>query len=449
HELGPFRDSSRRYDFNAKTQNQLPQQEQKQEQQQEQKHQEQKQQQEKKLEKLQKLQQQKHKQQQYRPMQPSESNSAEKPTTNSHIRQQSESAVPSPASTDQQRFSPIMNRQHRSITVGSNDGSPPAIPDIAYGPASPLVRGRASRRRRSALHDMLERARKRQEQKDQEAVRILSEAASSGNAKPKIRQQHPLSIPQPLSPSDAQAHSLPPEPELAAVSRTVHKAELQFRRPSEDGGSEETRPKAVFTMGKNSRRSPLIQRRVENHALRLMSGSKTSRESMEKGSASPSDSFERLTGVDPLALSKKKSGQFPFRIERTYRVADHSKDSDNEESGRPSDKEDNTSPSSSPLSAVFQLPPVLPPPPQQRDLPPLPAPLQKQLKQLPRLSPPRKLPLGNKPTLQLGLPDPALPISPAGMSQGSNRRVVSGSSLLRSPSNTSFNDIQPRRGMHI
>ncbi|KAJ2691668.1 hypothetical protein GGH99_002245 [Coemansia sp. RSA 1285] len=342
-----------------------------------------------------------------------------------------------------------MNRQHRSITVGSNDGSPPAIPDIAYGPASPLVRGRASRRRRSALHDMLERARKRQEQKDQEAVRILSEAASSGNAKPKIRQQHPLSIPQPLSPSDAQAHSLPPEPELAAVSRTVHKAELQFRRPSEDGGSEETRPKAVFTMGKNSRRSPLIQRRVENHALRLISGSKTSRESMEKGSASPSDSFERLTGVDPLALSKKKSGQFPFRIERTYRVADHSKDSDNEESGRPSDKEDNTSPSSSPLSAVFQLPPVLPPPPQQRDLPPLPAPLQKQLKQLPRLSPPRKLPLGNKPTLQLGLPDPALPISPAGMSQGSNRRVVSGSSLLRSPSNTSFNDIQPRRGMHI
>ncbi|KAJ1668010.1 hypothetical protein EV178_000944 [Coemansia sp. RSA 1646] len=342
-----------------------------------------------------------------------------------------------------------MNRQHRSVTVGSDDVTSPEIPAVVYGPGSPLARGRTNRRRRSALHDMLERARKRQEQKDQEAARFLAtNASAASDPKPKAR-QHPLSIPQPISPSDAQAHSLPQEPETAAA-RTVHKAELQFRRPSEDGGSEEPQPKTpLFTMGKSNKRSPLIQRRAENQALRLMSASKASRESMEKGSATPSDSFERLTGVDPLALSKKRSGQFPYRIERTYRVAGHSKDSDNDESGKLSDKDEGTSPSSSPLSAVFQLPPVLPPPQQQKDLPPLPAPLQKQLKQLPRLSPPRKLPMTNKPTLQLGLPDPALPITPVGTSQSASRRVVSGSSLLRSPSSTSFNDAQARPGMHI
>ncbi|KAJ2547710.1 hypothetical protein EV175_005108 [Coemansia sp. RSA 1933] len=354
-----------------------------------------------------------------------------------------------------------MNRQHRSVTVGSDDAPSPELPAIVYGPSSPLARGRSNRRRRSALHDMLERARKRQEQKDKDAARIMSVTAAASaavsatsdsstthKAKPKAR-QHPLSIPQSLSPSDAQAHSLPHESDTATL-RTVHKAELQFRRPSEDGGSEEAAPRTpLFTMGKSNKRSPLIQRRTENQALRLLAASKGSRESMEKGCATPTDSFERLTGIDPLALSKKRSGQFPFRIERTYRVADHSKDNNADDADKLSDKDESASPSSSPLSAVFQLPPVLPPPQQQKDLPPLPAPLQKQLKELPRLSPPRKLPIANKPALQLGLPDPALPLTPVITSPNSNRRVVSGSSLLRSPSSTSFNDVQPRPGMHL
>ncbi|KAJ1882301.1 hypothetical protein LPJ66_011176, partial [Kickxella alabastrina] len=83
------------------------------------------------------------------------------------------------------------------------------------------------------------------------------------------------------------------------------------------------------------------------------------------------------------------------------------------------------------------------------DLPPLPAKLQQQLKQLPRLSPPRKLILANNPGLQLGLPEPGLPMSPAVLSQISNRRVISGSSLLRSPSKATFADNLASQNMHV
>ncbi|KAI9502496.1 hypothetical protein BX070DRAFT_235542 [Coemansia spiralis] len=427
HELGPFRDASRHYDISLKPQQQIPQQ----------------------------IPQQTQKQQpsqqlKARPANKQSSSSSSSSSSSTHARQQSSSAIPSsPASTNQQRFSPIMNRQYRSATVGSDEPQAREIPDCVYGPGSPLARGRINRRRRSTLHDILERARKRQEQKEQDAAlnqtpKNMTGATEAADAKPRASRQHPLSIPQPLSPAADQAHSMPQESSVA-FARAVHKAELQHRRPSQD----EERPGAgSLGMGKKSSRSSLMQRRAEHQGLKLLSASKASRESMERGSASRSESLERLTGLSPLALSKKTSGQFPYRIERTYRVVDHSKNSDDEGSGKASDKDAETSPSSSPMSAVFQLPPVQPPP-QPRDLPPLPEPLQKQLQQLPRLSPPRKLPMSNKPTLQLGLPEPGLPITPTGLSQSSNRRVVSGSSLLRSPSNTSFTDIQSTQNMHI
>ncbi|KAJ2692522.1 hypothetical protein H4R19_006137, partial [Coemansia spiralis] len=151
--------------------------------------------------------------------------------------------------------------------------------------------------------------------------------------------------------------------------------------------------------------------------------------------------------MQPLAAAKRPGGGHPFRVERTYRVADR-KDSDSENDGGPLEHDAEASPPASPVSTTFTLPPVQTPPP-QKSLPPLPTKLQQQLQQLPRLSPPRKLPVAAKPALKLGLPDATLPISPAPGSRGSDRRVVSGSSILRSPSKVSFADAQSAQNMHL
>ncbi|KAJ2393191.1 hypothetical protein H4S02_000365 [Coemansia sp. RSA 2611] len=280
-----------------------------------------------------------------------------------------------PLAFKQQRFSPIMNRQHRSATVGSDDSPPRELPEAVYSQGSPLARTRANRRR-STLHDIMERSK-----------------------------------------TAPEAHSLPPDSGLVSA-RAVHQAELHVRTPPD------AKPK-------HSSRQSLLQKRAEQGFK-----ARASRESMERGSATPSASMDRLA-------IKRPENHSSFRIERSYRIADRSKDSDHE-----TDVASDASPSSSPLSAVFTLPPVQPPPP-PKNLPPLPHQLQTQLQQLPRLSPPRKLPLGNKPTLQLGLPEPGLPMSPGPGSQSSNRRVVSGSSLLRSPSKASFADAQSAQNMHL
>ncbi|KAJ1932212.1 hypothetical protein GGF37_007129, partial [Kickxella alabastrina] len=155
-----------------------------------------------------------------------------------------------------------------------------------------------------------------------------------------------------------------------------------------------------------------------------------------------------LPSMQPLALSSKHRGGSPSRVERTYRVADRTRGSDIEDATKQSEMDEDLSPSPSPMSAVFTIPALQQPPPPM-DLPPLPAKLQQQLKQLPRLSPPRKLILANNPGLQLGLPEPGLPMSPAVLSQISNRRVISGSSLLRSPSKATFADNLASQNMHV
>ncbi|KAJ1865902.1 hypothetical protein LPJ78_002302 [Coemansia sp. RSA 989] len=329
-----------------------------------------------------------------------------------------------PLAFTQQRFSPIMNRQHRSATVGS-DGSPPReIPEAVYGRGSPLARTRANRRR-STLHDIVERSKK---QPQGQSIPPAAAATTSPAASYTESNGRPLST--------VSAQSLPHDAGLVSA-REVHQAELHFRMPSPPGESKQL-PQSSLGLLKQSSKPSLMQKRAEK-GLKALSASRASRESMERGSATPSSSMDRLaTNI------KRSENHHSFRIERTYRITDRSKDSDHEADDKASD----TSPSSSPLSAVFTLPPVQQPPP-QKNLPPLPAKLQNQLQQLPRLSPPRKLPLSNKPALQLGLPEPGLPISPGPGSQSSNRRVVSGSSILRSPSKASFNDAHSTQNLHM
>ncbi|KAJ2166057.1 hypothetical protein GGF45_005875, partial [Coemansia sp. RSA 551] len=67
-----------------------------------------------------------------------------------------------PLAFNQQRFSPIMNRQHRSATVGSDDSPPRELPEAVYSQGSPLARTRANRRR-STLHDIVERSKNKAE----------------------------------------------------------------------------------------------------------------------------------------------------------------------------------------------------------------------------------------------------------------------------------------------
>ncbi|KAJ2378141.1 hypothetical protein IW150_000977 [Coemansia sp. RSA 2607] len=358
---------------------------------------------------------------------------------------------------DQQRFSPTMNRQHRSATVGSDEASPPPardLPEIAFGHGARLARGKANRRR-STLHSILERSKKKaEEQQQQQLGQQLEngEADSSGTAVTSSFQRssragrhhaHQLSISDSLmtggGEQQAQAHSLPRDTDIASV-RKVHKAELQFRRqtpPSQPRGS------PIMAARQSNRSSPMQKRAEQN--MRLLASSRGSRESMERGSASR-ESIDRLSTLQPLALSRNKESS-PFRIGRTYRTVERAKESDNEIATELSDK-DAESPPASPVSAVFTLP-ALQTPPAPKNLPPIPAKLQQQLSQLPRLSPPRKLMLTNSPKLQLGLPEPGLPISPAPLSQSSSRRVISGSSLLRSPSKASFTDNPPSQNMHV
>ncbi|KAJ2377735.1 hypothetical protein GGI05_006826, partial [Coemansia sp. RSA 2603] len=317
-----------------------------------------------------------------------------------------------------------------------------------------LARGKANRRR-STLHSILERSKKKaEEQQQQQLGQQLEngEADSSGTAVTSSFQRssragrhhaHQLSISDSLmtggGEQQAQAHSLPRDTDIASV-RKVHKAELQFRRqtpPSQPRGS------PIMAARQSNRSSPMQKRAEQN--MRLLASSRGSRESMERGSASR-ESIDRLSTLQPLALSRNKESS-PFRIGRTYRTVERAKESDNEIATELSDK-DAESPPASPVSAVFTLP-ALQTPPAPKNLPPIPAKLQQQLSQLPRLSPPRKLMLTNSPKLQLGLPEPGLPISPAPLSQSSSRRVISGSSLLRSPSKASFTDNPPSQNMHV
>ncbi|KAJ2698079.1 hypothetical protein H4218_003527 [Coemansia sp. IMI 209128] len=337
-----------------------------------------------------------------------------------------------PEVADQQRFTPNMNRHYRSATVGGDEPLAVVVPEAVYRQGSPLARGRANRRR-STLHNILERTRKKQEQQQQQQQQSETktldgnEATTGGSAYGRTISAGPS--PALSHTTIAHAHGA-----SAAPVRTVLKAELQFRQSSTPSEVAE-RP---------ARPSPL-QKRTEQ-GLRVLSASpKSSRDSMEKFGPKSRGSADRLAALQPAAL--KRSTNNPFRIERTYRVVDHSKNSDAEDT-QLSDKDADTSPTSSPLTALFPLPPVqMPPPP--LDLPPLPPQLQKQLKQLPRLSPPRKLPLGNVPSLSLGLGEAPLVASPSAKPQSANRRVVSGSMILRSPSKASFADSQPSQNMHI
>ncbi|KAJ2503408.1 hypothetical protein IWW47_002888 [Coemansia sp. RSA 2052] len=331
---------------------------------------------------------------------------------------------------DQQRFTPNMNRHYRSATVGGDESQPRVVPEAVYRQGSPLARGRANRRR-STLHNILERTRKKQEQQQQSETRPLGEneaASADGSA-------HDGTIS--AEPSPALSHTtIAADHEAgAAPVRTVLKAELQFRQPS-----------APAEVAERPSRSSPLQKRTEQ-SLRVLSASpKSCRDSIGKFSPKSRGSADRLAALQPAVL--KQSAHNPFRVGRTYRVADHSKDSDAEDA-QLSDRDTDPSPSSSPLMALFPMPPVqMPPPP--LDLPPLPPQLQKQLKQLPRLSPPRKLPPGNVPSLSLGLATEApLLASPSAKPQSANRRVVSGSMILRSPSKASFADSQPSQNMHI
>ncbi|KAJ1730638.1 hypothetical protein LPJ61_002908 [Coemansia biformis] len=412
---------------------------------------------------------------------------------------------------NQRRFSPLMNRQHRSATVGGDKSPPREIPEAAFARGSPLARNRANRRR-STLHDALERTKTKQlpspppplqpqqqqqpprlsasqrqkrtrQQRDlmdqdlkvQGAATLHSSSSSIGKqtgAEPLTPQspQSPLSANgRPLSMVSAyEALALPHDSGMALV-RTVHRAELQVRRPTQPADVAQVQPDDTaqtrapeptsepapalsapgLELPRRASRSSLMHRRAE----KALATSRGSRESMERGCATPRESADRLWPMQPLAAAKRAGGGHPFRVERTYRVADR-KDSDSEDGGGASDRDAETSPPSSPLSATFALPAAqtLPPvqtPPPQKTLPPLPEKLQQQLQQLPRLSPPRKLPLGAKPSLRLGLPDAGLPLSPALGSRGSDRRVVSGSSILRSPSKVSFADTQSAHNMHM
>ncbi|KAJ2798899.1 hypothetical protein H4S07_005582, partial [Coemansia furcata] len=333
---------------------------------------------------------------------------------------------------DQQRFTPNMNRHYRSATVGGDEPLAVVVPEAVYRQGSPLARGRANRRR-STLHNILERTRKKQEQQQQQQQQSETKALDvNGATTDGGAYGRTISA----GPSPALSHTAIAQVHEAGATpaRTVLKAELQFRRPSTPAEVAE-RP---------GRSSPL-QKRTEQ-SLRVLSASpKGSRDSIDKFSPKSRGSADRLASLQPAAL--KRSANNPFRIERTYRVVDHSKNSDAEDT-QLSDKDADASPSSSPLTALFPLPPIqMPPPP--LDLPPLPPQLQKQLKQLPRLSPPRKLPLGNVPSLSLGLTDAPLIASPSAMPQSANRRVVSGSMIIRSPSKASFADSQPSQNMHI
>ncbi|KAJ2768742.1 hypothetical protein IWQ56_002824, partial [Coemansia nantahalensis] len=390
-----------------------------------------------------------------------------------------------------------MNRQPRSAALGGDESPPREIPRAAYARGTPLARNRANRRR-SKLHEALERTKTKpppqqqqqqgpqtptmQRQKrsrnqwdqDEQDLKVQGAATlhSSSSSIGKHAGADPLT---PLSPSSRplsvvsayEAHASTRDTGTV-LARAVHKAELQVRQPTPPPpppasvgpapassgpapASAEPAPArspAGLGMPNRASRSSLMQRRAE----KALGSPSASRESMERGSATPRASADRLWPMQPLAATKRGSvgsgsSSHPFRVERTYRVADR-KDDDSEADDEPSDRDGEASPSSSPRSATFALPPLQTPPP-QKSLPPLPTKLQQQLQQLPRLSPPRKLPVGAKPSLKLGLPEAALPGSPVPGSRASDRRVVSGSSILRSPSKVSFADTQSTHNMHM
>ncbi|KAI8322074.1 hypothetical protein GQ54DRAFT_162994 [Martensiomyces pterosporus] len=350
--------------------------------------------------------------------------------------------------THQQRFSPAMNRPFRPSTVAS-DGGAAGIPDIVYSQGSPLLAKTRSSRRRSALQGILERSKKKQEKQEQMAMhggaRHASAKASAYNHTvngPPLPQnsQQPQHAPTAVVPSAA-AGSL-------SLSRPVFKAELQFRSSPVKS---EQRANNLGLAPRPSRPSLLQQKRAEQSFKPLSTSNGVSGE--DGGSGHGEAAASELGLMQPLATtSLKQTRQYPYRVERSYRIVDHKRD----DADVVSDKDPESSPPSSPLSPTatpLQVPVSLPPvqqPPPQKDLPPLPPQLQQQLQQLPRLSPPRKLPYRNTQKSQLGLLEPGG--GPAGnlLAQNSSRRVVSGSSIVRAPSKLSIVDnSQPGRNVQM
>ncbi|KAJ2013103.1 hypothetical protein IWW57_006151, partial [Coemansia sp. S610] len=135
-----------------------------------------------------------------------------------------------PEVADQQRFTPNMNRHYRSATVGGDEPLAVVVPEAVYRQGSPLARGRANRRR-STLHNILERTRKKQEQQQQQQQQSETktldgnEATTGGSAYGRTIS---------AGPSPALSHTTIAHAHGASTApvRTVLKAELQFRQSS-------------------------------------------------------------------------------------------------------------------------------------------------------------------------------------------------------------------------
>ncbi|KAI7827285.1 hypothetical protein BX661DRAFT_171224 [Kickxella alabastrina] len=310
-----------------------------------------------------------------------------------------------------------MNRKHRSVTVGS-DESPPLsahdAPKVVFANGGPLARTRAHRRR-STLHNILERTQKNkdeppppspqqqqypqqleQQQRYNETSAPVALQTNENAIAGKKRRAHQLSIGDNILTMDSLqlTQSLSRETNIAPV-RTVHKASSSS---------------AV-------RRRPRPGTRAQ------------------------------LPSMQPLALSSKHRGGSPSRVERTYRVADRTRGATSRTRQTVGNGRGLVPVPIANVSCVHYTSPPAATPADGSAPAACEAPAAAQAAA--SAVSPAQADSGQQPGPAAGSARAGAPMSPAVLSQISNRRVISGSSLLRSPSKATFADNLASQNMHV
>ncbi|KAJ1942216.1 hypothetical protein FBU59_003265, partial [Linderina macrospora] len=327
--------------------------------------------------------------------------------------------------------------------IASEEPDKLELPAAVYARNSPLIRV-SPHRRRSTLNNLLDAHRRKPE--EPESPRALraqraqresgAETHASNGSDSSTLGGSPMMRTTSLQPGHTgQAGQM--------ESPRILKAELQFRYPPQ--GHQQER---AASMGLDM---PSTSNPGRGHRHRKQLPTLVGLEGNSLGLTTDDAAHDGQQSQYTPSL-RTMSKQYPYRVERSYRnLPDFGSNDgglgsdDREDLG--SDRDMESPRSTSPVSFLppFEAPSVVKPP-VARDVPPLPEDLQHKIQMLPRLSPPRKAPFRSG--QHLGMPEPPSPtMAPADMvasaspmlTNSSARRVVSGSSLMHSPSKRAFN----------